>query len=128
MTAPCRVMVIDDDADIRESLADALAEAGHDVLCAGDGAHGLRVLAGGVPLPGLILLDLMMPVMDGLDFRAAQLADPRLRDIPVVLLSADAAVRERAAELKVSGFYRKPIGLQSLYELVARYGEPGEPS
>ena len=120
MTIPCQILVIDDDKDLRESLVDALIDTGHDVTAAENGAHALRLLRATDPLPRLILLDLMMPVMDGIEFRSQQRADSRLRDIPVVVLSADAAVQERAREMGVSGHCRKPVNLTQLYALVER--------
>lgn len=59
------VLIVDDDADIRETLSDFLQDEGYDVAAVGDGAQALAFLRSGVALPCLILLDLMMPVMDG---------------------------------------------------------------
>ena len=120
MTPPCQILVIDDDHDLRESLVDALIDTGHEVTSAENGDDALRILGATENLPRLILLDLMMPVMDGIEFRARQRADARLRDIPVVVLSADAAVQERAREMGVSGHCRKPVNLTQLYALVER--------
>ncbi|MBC7977396.1 MAG: response regulator [Myxococcales bacterium] len=120
MTPACQILVIDDDHDLRESLVDALIDNGHEVTAAENGDHALRILRATETLPRLILLDLMMPVMDGIEFRARQRADARLRDIPVVVLSADAAVQERAREMGVSGHSRKPVNLTQLYALVER--------
>ena len=125
MTAPCRILVVDDDDDLRESMVDALVDTGHTVSSANNGAEALRLLGGGDVLPDLILLDLMMPVMDGVEFRARQRSDDRLRSIPVVVLSADAAIGERAAEMQVTAHCRKPVTLHQLYELVTRWcGSP----
>lgn len=121
MSKPCHVLVIDDDGDIRESLTDALVDEGHEVMCAADGAQALQWLRTTQLLPGLILLDMMMPVMDGAAFRAAQRADARLRDIPVVVLSAHAELRQPMLELGVQAHYRKPIALTQLYDIVQRY-------
>jgi CheY-like chemotaxis protein len=89
------VLFIDDDEDIREALADLLAYAGWTVVHAGDGHEALDWLATHDP-PQVILLDLKMPRCDGYEFRARQLADPRLRAVPTVVLSADANVEEAA--------------------------------
>ena len=66
----------------------------------------------------LILLDLMMPHMDGVDFRARQLADPALRNIPVVIISARPDVARQAAELHVDDFLRKPMSFEELLHVV----------
>ncbi len=83
-----KVMVIEDQEDIRDVLCRLLELEGHQVLGFENGRRALDYLRSGSPLPCLILLDLMMPVMDGYDFRDHQLADPRLRPIPVVVTSA----------------------------------------
>jgi CheY-like chemotaxis protein len=80
-------LVVDDDVHIRESLSEYLQEEGFDVRSASHGLEALEVARRG-PRPDVIVLDLLMPVMDGWDFRAAQLASPDLADIPVVVISA----------------------------------------
>jgi CheY-like chemotaxis protein len=72
-------------------------------------------------LPSVILLDLMMPVMDGWQFRTEQLRDPALAAIPVILISADGTVREKAAALSAAAFLRKPIDVEQLLALVRQY-------
>src|SRR4051812_4655853 len=99
------VLVIEDDEGVSESLADVLADEGYSVEIAHSGRDALRRLAGD-PLPSLILLDLMMPEMDGIDFRRAQLADARLRAIPVVIVSARPDVAACAAALHADDYLR----------------------
>jgi CheY-like chemotaxis protein len=111
------VLVVEDDFDLRDAVADALRDAGHEVLLASNGAEALAVLRNGGPRPGLILLDLMMPVMDGWEFRQKQLADPALASIPVVALSAHADVRHFEAAENLA----KPVSLQKLLDTVARF-------
>jgi CheY-like chemotaxis protein len=84
-------LFVDDDVDVREAYADLLAWSGWAVAHAGDGLEALAWLAAN-PRPTAILLDLKMPRCDGYQFRAAQLADPRWRDIPTVVFTADADV------------------------------------
>ena len=79
--------MVEDDPAIRAALTDALEDEGYDVETAANGRLALERLRTG-PLPSAIVLDLMMPVMDGWDFRHAQLQDPRLRSIPVVVVTA----------------------------------------
>lgn len=81
------VLVVEDDPDIRDVLMEALDQAGFTVRSAANGAEALADLRAG-HLPGVILLDLMMPVMDGWQFRAEQLKDTRLAGIPTMVISA----------------------------------------
>jgi CheY-like chemotaxis protein len=111
------ILVIEDDEGVRDSLASILREDGHSVETAGGGAEALRRLRDR-PLPTLILLDLMMPGMDGIDFRRAQLADPALRDIPVIIISARPDIALQAAELGAEDFLRKPMSFEELLHVV----------
>ena len=106
---PGRVLVIDDDPDIRAELAVALAERGWQVVCAEDGSQALDYLRSGAVLPSVILLDLMMPVMDGHQFREHQTGDPALAGIPVVVVTAGRDLP--AAELPV---VTKPVRLETI--------------
>ena len=85
-------------------------------LTASNGRHALLRL--NETHPALILLDLMMPVMDGVEFRRQQRAQPRLRDIPVICLSARHDARETAADLDFAGFLSKPFDLESVVAAV----------
>jgi CheY-like chemotaxis protein len=85
--ARARLLLVEDDADIRDTLSDALGWEGYEIEVAAHGLAALERLAHGPPVD-LILLDLMMPVMNGWEFRRAQLADAALAGIPVVVLSA----------------------------------------
>jgi CheY-like chemotaxis protein len=114
------VLVVDDDQDIRETIALILESAGYNVDAAPNGAEALSVLRGGSSRPCIVLLDLMMPVMDGGQFRREQQRDPSLADIPVVVLSGDGRVETKAAELGVDAYLRKPIGIDDLLDVVAR--------
>ena len=82
-----RLLLVDDDDAIRESLREALEEDGFEVVTAANGREALDRLRNS-PCPSAILLDLMMPVMNGWEFRDAQLSDPSLRAIPVLVISA----------------------------------------
>ena len=112
-------MIIEDDADVLDALASVLRDEDYHVQTAGDGAEALRQLREGA-CPGLILLDLMMPGMDGFSFRAAQQKDPRLAAIPVLVLTAghrDA----RVSAMNVAGELHKPVDLDVLLAAVARF-------
>jgi CheY-like chemotaxis protein len=108
---PC-VMVVEDDAAVRDSVSEALETEGYRVYAAADGAEALRVL-GQVPTPSLILLDLMMPVMDGWELLRRLKQDQRLSAVPVAIVSGTNDNRPR--EMK---FIRKPINLVTLIETV----------
>ncbi len=113
MVSSEQVLIVEDDPDVREALAIFLESEGYDVLQAVDGQHALEILRS-VPAVCLILLDLFMPVMDAWAFRAAQLADPRLASIPVIVLSADRFATDKARALGARGCHVKPIDFDRL--------------
>jgi CheY-like chemotaxis protein len=121
MASRPKVMVVEDDEDIRESLVDVLVDHGYGSSSAVHGLDALRKLAGPEALPGLILLDLMMPVMDGQTFREQQLARPELRDIPVVVISAFPDHDRMVAKLKPAAFLPKPIDLTELLRVIEKF-------
>jgi two-component system chemotaxis response regulator CheY len=108
------ILVVEDDSDISEAVVAILGDYGYSVVVSANGQEALVRLRTSVPLPRLILLDLMMPVMDGWQFRAAQSADPALAAIPVVLCSADVGVAKAAEQLAVAGWLRKPVDIRAL--------------
>jgi CheY-like chemotaxis protein len=116
-----RVLIVDDDDDIRESVIEILEDEGHPAFGAVNGADALFKLRTSDELPAVILLDIMMPGMDGKTFRKEQVADPRLASIPVVLMSADAHVEETASFLKVDGYLKKPVHLAELFKVAETY-------
>jgi CheY-like chemotaxis protein len=112
------ILVVDDDADIRETIRMVLGIQGYPVATVADGAEALKWLASGHPPPRLILLDLMMPGMNGFDLRAQLSADPRLSCIPIVVLTgASILADQRIGELRVQ-ILRKPIELETLLQTV----------
>ena len=113
-----RILVVDDDADLRESLAFLLTLKGYDVVTACDGREALQTVQAGPP-PSLILLDLMMPEMDGFQFRRALLDDPALADIPVVLCSANPTAPQVVQQLGALACFEKPFDVQLLLNVVA---------
>jgi two-component system, chemotaxis family, chemotaxis protein CheY len=120
---PFTILLVEDDFDVREALVETLREIGYNVDAAADGAQALEYLRDG-GRPALILLDLMMPRMSGTEFRRVQKVDPALRDLPVVLLSADGTMDEKARSLDVAGAIRKPIDLDELLAVIERYRPP----
>ena len=122
---PGRVLIIDDDAAVRETLAEGLRLAGFDVAEAASGADGLRVLRTDTQI-GLVLLDLMMPEMDGWRFRYEQRMEPRLAAIPTIITTGAPLADVVDGELKAQDYLLKPIGLQHLVSVVAHYVRPGD--
>jgi CheY-like chemotaxis protein len=114
------LLVVDDDYDIRDTLRDILSDEGVETAFAGDGIEALAYLRAH-PHPRLILLDLMMPRCDGPTFRAEQKKDPAIADIPVVVLSADSKIADKSKALEAAGYLRKPVDLERLTSLVAKY-------
>jgi CheY-like chemotaxis protein len=106
------VLVVEDHADLRDMLAVLLSSEGYDVQTAQNGAEALTSLA--AARPDVILLDLMMPVMSGDEFRERQLADPRYKDVPVICMTAAHDGRERAARMHADAYFQKPLDFDSL--------------
>ncbi len=121
------ILVVEDDDDIRSALSALLEDAGHVVACAADGLQALDVLEA-LPGPDLILLDLMMPRMNGTEFRAAQLADARIAAIPVVILSAGSRSLDTAAALGAAAHFAKPFDIRALLRAVVRLAGPARPA
>lgn len=112
MNDTARILLVDDDADLRRSLAELLEEEGYEVSCANNGEEALHALAGAPP--HAILLDLTMPVMDGWAFREVQRSDPRLARIPTVVISAAYSDARAVAGLGADAFLAKPFELSRL--------------
>jgi CheY-like chemotaxis protein len=111
------ILLVEDDDDYREGLADILRSEGYSVRGAANGLEALEYLKTAEAKPNVILLDLMMPVMNGWDFRQRMLAEASLADIPVILLSAvhDGAAAET---LHPAGALQKPVQLAELLKMV----------
>lgn len=116
------VLVVDDDSDIRKIVEVAMRLDGVRVETAENGAVALEKL-GGSELPAVILLDLMMPAMDGWAFAEALQKDPRLRSLPVIVMTA---VEEGSRPIpRSAGLLRKPMALSSLRAALGKYcGNP----
>jgi CheY-like chemotaxis protein len=116
MSAPL-VLVVDDDPDILEAISDILEVEGYRVARARHGAEALERVE--VERPAVILLDLMMPVMDGVTFAQRLRERPAFCDVPIVVISADGN-RQRAAPVGAAGYLAKPFDVDSLLGYVAR--------
>ena len=121
------VLLVEDDEEIVSSLSEALREDELEVAAASNGREALRMLRDGLR-PSAIILDLMMPVMDGWDFRHEQLRDPTLKDIPVVVITAtgfsDNTVRMQLGEVAL---LPKPVPYLDLLAFIGRASGPPAP-
>lgn len=116
MTISRRILVVEDDAGLRETLAEVLADDGHDVQVAADGEAALAALPDWTP--ELIVLDLMMPGMNGYEFRRAQRQLPGAATTKVLLLSAAHEIATAAEELEADAWLVKPFGLYQVLDSV----------
>ena len=116
-----KLLLVEDDRDLREALCQLLSDSGYDVVCAENGREALEYLVGAPP-PCVVLLDLMMPVMNGWEFRAEQSKNQMISDIPVVVVTADGRADLKALALGVDDYLRKPIQIDRLLDVVGRYG------
>jgi PAS domain S-box-containing protein len=114
------ILIVDDESDVRMLLEELIQGEGYDVATAADGAEALEYLRTATTLPCLILLDLVMPNVDGWQFVEARGREPRLVDIPVVLISGQVAARETARALGLAGYLEKPIGAATVREVLGR--------
>ena len=116
-TAP-RVLVVEDDANLRDSICAVLTDAGYTSWPAENGEVALERAR--TDRPCVILLDLMMPIMNGWEFRTEQLRDPQLSSIPVLIMTSDTRAVEKAKTLRTD-YLKKPIRADALLELVKDY-------
>jgi CheY-like chemotaxis protein len=114
------IMLVDDDDDIREIVTLILQGEGYRIIGACDGAEALELLTQG-ERPPLIFLDMMMPVLNGVEFLRKVKADPNLADIPIVVMSGDTAARNTAYSLGAAGCLAKPVELDTLLEFAHRF-------
>jgi len=113
-------LVVEDDAAIRAALLQLLDDSGFEVSAASNGWAGLNLLRGGLR-PDVILLDLVMPIMNGWDFRRGQLLDPNLRAIPVILITAAESPREKLqSDLGDVELIRKPPRADEILAAISR--------
>ncbi|HZR82652.1 MAG TPA: response regulator [Candidatus Binatia bacterium] len=113
------VLVVDDSLDTRQTMCAILEVAGYRVESAENGEEALLLLEEGMR-PCLILLDIAMPRMDGIEFRARQVEDPRFANVPVVLFSGAYEVAKICRRLRVPGF-QKPAEASQLLAIVAQH-------
>ena len=117
------ILLVEDDEDIRIVTQACLEEEGYTVQTMPHGRAALDWLKtlSAETLPQLILLDLITPVLDGAGFRKEQLIDPKISQIPVVIISADGQVDKRASSIGITDTLKKPVDLDILINKVASY-------
>lgn len=114
------ILLVEDDGDIRESLAEVLEDEGYRVALAADGERGLAQLASG-ELPALILLDMWMPRMDARGFREAQLREPAWAAIPTVLMTGERDAIQVARAMSVTAAIQKPVTIDVLLQVIGEH-------
>jgi CheY-like chemotaxis protein len=117
-TRALMVLVVDDEKDLRDGVCELLAGRGYNVVCAEDGRVALEMLRSGDIRPDLILLDLMMPGMNGWQFREVQTNDPAIATIPVVVITATRNLRE----INADDILHKPVKPAELLRIVEQWG------
>jgi DNA-binding response OmpR family regulator len=116
--APRALLVVEDDPELRDAVQALLRRRGFEVACARDGRDALRQLRTSPVKPAAILLDLRMPIMDGVAFREEQVQDPELATIPVVLVSSEHSLLETAAGLMPVAVIEKPVAADAIVAIV----------
>jgi CheY-like chemotaxis protein len=114
------VLLVDDDDELREAIGELLRFEGFEVSAVRHGHEALEALRSR-PLPRVIVLDLMMPVMNGEQFRTEQLGAPGLAGVPVVVMSAAYDGRKRAEAMGASDYFSKPIDFDAFVAALRRY-------
>ena len=115
------ILIVDDDEDIRDALRDTLQDEGHEAVAVRDGASALSWLKQVEATPCLILLDWNMAPMNGAQVLQAIRTDPELSALPVVLVTADARIEEKARSPGLTAALRKPVDLNALFAVVERH-------
>lgn len=112
------ILLVEDDVDIRELLCRLFEDENFSVLSAANGEAALEILRSAKQLPDLILLDLMMPVMDAIEFRHIQELDPKIASVPVLVMSAHPDIDVKRLKLGVNHYVRKPLDVEALLSAV----------
>ncbi|MFN2547770.1 MAG: response regulator [Myxococcales bacterium] len=118
--AECPIVVVDDDADLREAVVDTLADEGFATIPLNDGPSLLSYLRRG-PLPRLVLLDWNMAPMNGAQVMAEVAKERAWAPVVFVLLTADARAEDKARMAGIKGFLKKPVSVPELLEVAERY-------
>lgn len=114
------ILLVEDDEDIRRNMKSLLEDEGYRVELAENGQLALDYLNSSPKLPAMIILDLMMPVMDGFQFRQIQQGDARLGHIPVAIMTADGHIDEKRLRTRANAALRKPADIEDILDVVSR--------
>jgi CheY-like chemotaxis protein len=112
------ILLVEDDFVLRAALAELLVDEGYRVDCAANGLEAFAILQGRATKPSVILLDLRMPYMDGVEFRALQQRLPGVADVPVVVITASGATAAQSERLGLERVFFKPINTSRLLETI----------
>ena len=118
------ILIVEDDLEIREELIDLIRDEGQPVAGVEHGAAALAWLERAPSPPWVILLDLMMPVMNGWEFRSLQRGNPKLASIPLVVMSGAGDVKTEARALDAQGCLLKPFTSEALFDVLSPYLQP----
>lgn len=113
-----KVLLVDDNDGIRETLEAFLQMEGYSVITASDGEEALEKVCSSEELPAIVFLDLWMPRLDGFGFRARQLSIPRIANIPVIVMSGDYLSSEQQRLLRPDGIILKPFDLDDIPKIL----------
>jgi CheY-like chemotaxis protein len=120
------LLIVDDDQDIRETIACVLELHGHTVMTASNGYEALRMLREATSCPRMIFLDLRMPVMNGWEFLEEFVRLPQCSNVPVVVLTADRTAPSQMID-GIAGFLLKPLEVSDILNAVGRYAHEASP-
>ncbi|MBI4040316.1 MAG: response regulator [Deltaproteobacteria bacterium] len=123
-----KILIVEDDEDLRISFSQLLELEGYEPICACHGQEALDILKNMQELPSLILLDLMMPIMDGFTFRKIQVQDPHLSQIPIVIMTAHRNVDIQKIKTGTSPmvYMQKPVDLDEMISIIHHFSKPLE--
>ena len=117
-----RILIVEDARDIQLLLAGLLKAEGYTVECKSNGHDAIEFLKSSENLPSLILLDIMMPDMNGYEFREAQEKHARLATIPIVVMTADGNVQSKSMRVGAHGYLKKPFeSVEQVLTTVSRF-------
>lgn len=117
-----RILIVEDAEDIQFLLTQLLEAEGYQVDYVANGQEAIEFLTSSEHLPGLILLDLMMPVMNGYQFREAQEKEAKFASIPVLMMTAAGDIQSKSMKAGAKGFLKKPfVDISTILETVGRF-------
>lgn len=125
-----KILTVDDDEDIRNTLSEMLQEEGYDTVWAKNGQVALDYLKASPDneLPDLVLLDYMMPIMNGQDFYNEKSKLDRLKDIPVVMMTANGNLQNVMDRVETGGYMSKPMDIETVVKMVKHFLDQGDAS